>query len=496
MDVVKELEALYGNPLFDDVKPTESKPTSGDRLVKSFEDINAFFEANRRLPDEKQDLKEKQLYNRLQGILCDASKIDRLLPYDRFELLRPNKAVESKEIQALFDDPLFDNPLLDIPVEAASILSVPEHLKKKTTKDKAEYIAQRRQCEAFHRYKDGFAHVHEELKSGKRSFVKFTSSQLKTPGSYFVLDGVLFLLADVVETDRTRKGHFTGRSICIFENGTMADLKLDTLRRALYENGYAIRENQDSTAAFFNQKFAVFKQDKSTGYIYVLKSLSTQPEIKTIEHLYKIGYCTTTVEERVANAEHDPTYLMAKVQIVASWKAYNMNVARFESLIHALFKDVRLQLSVGHHIPEEWFVVPYPAIEKAIQCIIQEIPISYDPVNHHIIEHTVAENTNQGTVNTKGWKILTLIIKATYFNQIIAGTKKQEYRLVKSSTLSKYTYWEDGKRWLKHFDAIRFYVGYHPNRPTALIKITDTSYNPKQQLITYTLGEIVEVGEK
>jgi hypothetical protein len=490
MDVLRELEAVYEDPLFADVKPTEPKLTSGDRLVQSFEEIIAFYETHQRLPDETKGRNEKLLFNRLQGIICDSEKTSRLLPLDKYEFLRPKQSVSADAIQDLFDD-----PLLDMPADASDLLNVPEHLKKKLTKDAAEYIAQRRKCEDFHLYKDGFARVHEELKSGKRSFVKFTSSQLKSPGSYFVLDGVLLLLADVVETDRTRKGHFTGRSICIFENGTKTDLKLDTLRRALYESGYAIRENQNTTSAFFEHRFSANQQDKPTGYIYVLKSLSELPEIKAIDHLYKIGYSTTTVEERIANAEHEPTYLNAKVEIVAVWKTYNMHVALFESLIHKLFHDVKLNVHVGHITPEEWFVVPYSAIEKAIHCIINETPISYDPVNQLIIEHTVAESTSKETIDTKGWKILTLIIKATYFQQIIAGTKKQEYRQVKPSTINKYTYWEDGKRWLKPYDAIRFYVGYHPNRPTALIKVTDTHYNPKQQLVTYSLGEIIEVSE-
>jgi len=223
-------------------------------------------------------------------------------------------------------------------------------------------------------FRDGFVRVHEELKSGKRSFVKFSSNQLENEGSYFVLDGMLVYLSEVLDHSRDRKGRLMGRSICIFENGTMSDIKLDTLRKALYENGYTVRENNEKTSDYFKAGFNATNNDKPTGHIYVLKSLSENPEIKSIDNLYKIGFSTTNVAERIVNAENELTYLNAKVEIVATWKAYNMNVSSFEALIHRAFKDVRLQVRIGNQIPEEWFVVPYSAIEKAIQCIIKENP--------------------------------------------------------------------------------------------------------------------------
>ena len=173
-----------------------------------------------------------------------------------------------------------------------------------------------------------------------------------------------------------------------------------------------------------------------------------------------------------------------------------MNVAMFESLIHRVFKDVRLQVKIGNHIPEEWFVVPCSAIEKAIQCIIKEIPISYDVASQIVIEHTVAETHENNTIDTTGWKILTLNIKENYFKEIVAGTKKEEYRLLKPSTINKYTYQDEGKRWLKKYDAIRFFVGYHKDRESALVEITDAVYDFEEQTIVYSLGRVFEVDEK
>lgn len=490
MDIEKELQDIFNDPLFSDVKPTEIKTTSSDRLVQSFEEINAFYEQHNRLPSETKGRKEKLMLGRLQGFLSDSEKLNHLLPYDRFELLRPKKNITETDIEAFFND-----PLLDMQDDESDILTVPEHLQKTPKIDATDYIAQRRKCEDFYLYRDGFIRVHEELKSGKRSFVKFTSNQLENAGCYFVLDGMLVYLAEVLDHSRDRKGRLMGRSICIFENGTMSDVMLDTLRKALYENGYTVRENNETTSDYFKARFNATNNDKPTGYIYVLKSLSENPEIKSIDNLYKIGFSTTAVAERIANAENEPTYLNAKVEIVATWKAYNMNVSSFEALIHRVFKDVRLQVRFGNQIPEEWFVVPYTAIEKAIQCIIKEIPISYDTVSQIIIEHTVAESLEKKTIDTTGWKILTLNIKEIYFNEIIAGTKKEEYRLLKPSTINKYTYIDEGKRWLKKYDAIRFFVGYHKDRESALVEIIDAVYNFEEQTVIYSLGKVIEVGE-
>ena len=491
MDIEKELQEIFDDPLFSDVKPTEIKLTSDDRLVLSFEEINTFYELHRRLPSETIGMKEKLMYGRLQGFLSDSAKLIQLLPYDRFELLRPKEPVTEKDIEAFFND-----PLLGMQVDESEILTVPEHLQKRLKIDTTDYIAQRRKCEDFHLYRDGFVRVHEELKSGKRSFVKFSSNQLENAFSYFVLDGMLVYLAEVLDHSRDRKGRLMGRSICIFENGTTSDVKLDTLRKALYENGYTVRENNETTSEYFKTRFDATINDKPSGYIYVLRSLSDNPEIKSIDNLYKIGFSTITVAERIANAEKEPTYLNAKVENIATWKAYNMNVSSFEALIHRVFKDVRLQVRIGNQIPEEWFIAPYSAIEKAIQCIIKEIPISYDANSKIIIEHTTVENTEKKTIDTTGWKILTLNIKEIYFKEIIAGTKKEEYRLLKPSTINKYTYLDEGKRWLKKFDAICFFVGYHKDRESALIEIIDAVYNFEEQTVVYSLGRIIEVSAK
>ena len=485
MDVEKELLSIFNNPIFSDIKPTEIKRTSEDRLVQSFENVNTFYEQNHRLPSVSQGIKEKELWACLHGILINDTKLIKLLPYDRFELLRPNHTVGSSDLEKLLN-----SPLLELSPEALSILDVPEHLRKKPQVDNSEYIAQRKKCDDFYLYQKGFEQVRQELKVGERSFVKFSSVQLESAGKYFLLDGMLVYIAELLEQSRDHKGRLTGRCICIFDNGTMSDLKLDTLRRALYNGGYAVRENSDEISQFLAKQFNVEDQDQCTGSIYVLKSLSEEPAIRSMENLYKIGFATTSVQERIANAENEATYLNAKVQLVASWKTYNLTISKFESLIHRLFNEIQLQVRVNGQIPLEWFVVPYPIIEKAISCIIKEVPISYDPINQVLIEHTSVQDLRKNTLDTTGWKILTLNIKESYFKEIISGIKKEEYRRIKPSSLNKYTFVEENKRWLKKYDAIRFFVGYHKDRDSALVEIENATYDFEEQEVMYSLGAI------
>ena len=85
---------------------------------------------------------------------------------------------------------------------------------------------------------------------------------------------------------------------------------------------------------------------------------------------------------------------------------------------------------------------------------------------------------------TKGKDVLTLIIKKKYFDQIIAGTKKQEFREIKPSTERKYIKFdndgypiedENGNTVPLHYDFLLLYVGYAPDREAALVECTGAS---------------------
>lgn len=118
-----------------------------------------------------------------------------------------------------------------------------------------------------------------------------------------------------------------------------------------------------------------FENMEVSGYIYILESLSEKTEIADMKNLYKIGFSTTPVEERIKNAKNDTTYFMSDVRIIATYKAYNLNVQKFERIIHKVLWETQLHLEIFDtdgmsHSPREWFVVPFWIIDDIIQKII------------------------------------------------------------------------------------------------------------------------------
>jgi len=91
----------------------------------------------------------------------------------------------------------------------------------------------------------------------------------------------------------------------------------------------------DIVSEGFIEEFSnITEEDKEAGCIYVLKSEGKKEEITSIENLFKIGYLTTAVEERIKNAENEVTYLRASVKIGSSCQCFNMNAKKFEKLIY------------------------------------------------------------------------------------------------------------------------------------------------------------------
>lgn len=402
-----------------------------------------------------------------------------------------------KELEELFNDPLLDC----IGQEDLSLFDVPENFKR-SDNDKPDYVARRVQCANFTDYEQGFNKVHIELKTGKRSLKKFKTNALKA-GNYYVIGGVLMLLEYVDDlVEKTKRKKKDGRTRCIYENGTESDIFLDTLRKSLTSEGYFVTESIDTNDTVFDSKFEVTVDDIQDGWIYVLRSLSTNPQISGQQDLYKIGFSTTPVEKRIANALNDSTYLMDKVEIVAAWKTFNMNTQKFEALIHSFFSAVQFKMQLvdasgTRFTAREWYVVPMGIIENVINRIIDGsiLHYRYNPSLNSLEQLPEKEDVDSKEKHdTTGLKVLTLIIKQAWLDEILSGRKTIEYRQLKRSQLGKYTWVsnEDGKRYLTKYDLIRFYVGYNKDRQTALVEITDTTYDGENQLVEYHLGKILE----
>ena len=147
---------------------------------------------------------------------------------------------------------------------------------------------------------------------------------------------------------------------------------LRSLAAELYKNGRRISKHLEKTFDKFSQ---VSDEDKQTGIIYVLKSLSKNPEIVELENLYKIGFSQTTIEERIKNAHEDPTYLMSHVKILHTYRCYNLQPQKLEFLLHKFFTHTCLNMNVidakgQAHKPREWFCVPLEVIDQAVSMMI------------------------------------------------------------------------------------------------------------------------------
>ena len=83
---------------------------------------------------------------------------------------------------------------------------------------------------------------------------------------------------------------------------------------------------------------------------------------------------------------------MAEVEIVASYKLYNIDRGRLEKLIHRIFAPARLDIEIEDRfgnpvVPREWFLAPLDAIDEAVEKIREGtiIRYQYDPKSASLV---------------------------------------------------------------------------------------------------------------
>ena len=372
--------------------PIATARNADERLLTSFAEINAFYKVNQREPQLGGGIQEHGLASRLVGIRSDVSKMEMLKQLDQFGLLNTT----TKEINSL--DDIWEDDLLGLLSDDDMGLFDFNHVQRPDERASSDFVARRKPCVDFNNYESHFKAVHKDLKEGSRSFVEFKQGNLKE-GAYYLHNGVLFYLEKInisqnehYKSDGTRVRE-DGRTRCIFENGTESNMLKRSVEKILYANGKAITERNDTSNDQFHQHFSgITDQDQQAGYIYILKSKSDKPEIRDIKHLYKIGFSTTTVEERIKNAAQEPTYLMADVRIVMTFNCFNMNTHKLELLLHNFFGSSCLNVDVfdsfgNRHTPREWFIAPLDIIEQAVQLILsgEIVGCRYDGEREEIV---------------------------------------------------------------------------------------------------------------
>jgi len=373
-------------------KPKNSNTrTADERLLASFQEINDFVESNGKEPKANpSNISEFQLYSRLKNLKEDETKISLLKEHDIHHLLPVLKSNQLNEPQSEYnkpeeinsiDDLLSDDSLDILGGDDAGLFDF-KYTPKDYDRAQADFVARRKPCKDFDKYESIFQEVQKDLADGKRKLIEFNENQL-VEGNFFVHNGVVLLLEKTFDVKKDKFGKDDGRTRIIFENGTESGMKLRSLGKNLFMNGRGITINIDKVNEDFIEKFSnITNEDEEVGYIYILKSKSKDERITSIQNLFKIGYSKTEVEERIKNAEKEPTYLMAPVSIQGAWKCFNMNPQKLEQLLHNFFGNSCLELDVfdekgKRHTPREWFIAPIEVIEQAIELIINGKIVNY-----------------------------------------------------------------------------------------------------------------------
>lgn len=383
--------------LLDSKAKSSTVKTDEDRLVDSFEEINAFFDKNNREPN-KSSMSEYGLMAKLKNFRENETQKKILKPFDRHNLLGFVE-MEKPTIDDILnvDD---DLGLLDLDNDL-DIFKF-KHTPKPKDRAETDFVARRKAMKEkdFAKYETMFQKVHKEIKEGKRKIKSFKNvEQHLKEGQFYILDGILLYLERVnYERIQGNLGKNTlrrkdGRTRIVFENGTLSNMLYRSLGKSLYNNGKMVTElNETYNQELFVNTGLVQEEDLQTGWIYVLKSKSTNTEISSIKDLYKIGFASNSVDDRIKNAKNEATYLFADVKKIATYKVYNRNANILESLLHRFFAKACLDIDLfnekGQRLnPREWFVVPFAVIEEVIELILNGniVNYEYDPMNKRII---------------------------------------------------------------------------------------------------------------
>jgi hypothetical protein len=348
-----------------------------ERIIGGFEEIQRFREQHGRAPQHGED---KDIFERLYAVRLDRLRgleecRTLLAPFDHQGLLTGAESATAAPAETMDDDELLAE--LEGAAGASDITDL-RHVRATAEKRAAEEIANREPCEDFEDFKPLFEQVERELESGVRTTRKivkdtgFVKADI-VRGYFFILGGQVAYVAEVGEEFKAPNGEVDARLRVIYSNGTESNLLRRSLQRALYKDEAGRRITDPAAGPLFADE--ADENDLASGIIYVLRSKSDHPVVT--EHrdvLHKIGVTGGDVKRRIANAKLDPTFLMADVEIVASYELFNINRTKLENIIHRVFDPARLDIEIKDRfgnpiVPREWFLVPVFVVNEAVERI-------------------------------------------------------------------------------------------------------------------------------
>ncbi|PAJ85822.1 GIY-YIG nuclease family protein [Burkholderia ubonensis] len=353
------------------------------RARAQFEEINTFVDRMGYAPgqgpaERKIGVSERALQTRLRAYQNNPEQAETLRGLDRHALL----VSERPDPKSLDDILSAGDDLLDDPHEDLFQL---RHVKSSSAKP--DMVSERVPCEDFDTFRPLFDKAVSDLATGARRSMRFANEQEIEAGSFYILNGVMVYVAEVRDP-HIRNGKRNARLRVIFDNGTEGQNLLRSLATELYKDPNGRRISDPNPGPLFVASTTEMvreaaPKERVTGYVYVVRSLSTQPEIARLDgQLFKIGFTTGAVENRFRAAVDDPTFLMAAVAPVMTYEVINLNVNAFERILHHLFSEARLDIEIkdrfGKSIkPREWFLLPLTIIEQAVPMIVNGSILGY-----------------------------------------------------------------------------------------------------------------------
>ncbi|TPK79439.1 GIY-YIG nuclease family protein [Mesorhizobium sp. B2-4-18] len=362
-----------------------------ERIIAGFEEIQRFAEQHDRAPQHGED---RDIFERVYAVRLDRLRAleecrSLLVPLDRQGLLAGAESVAAVPVETMDEDEL----LAELGGAAGSSdITELRHVRATAEKRAAEEIANRTPCKDFDKFRPLFEQVKADLQSGLRESRPFQTMAEIKKGEFFIVGGQVAYVAEVGEEFRTEYERRDSRLRVIYDNGTESDVLLRSLQRALHRDDAGRRITDPSAGPLFGN--VADGDDLESGTIYVLRSKSDHPGIAPHRELiHKIGVTGGKVETRIAHAALDATYLLADVDVVATYKLFNINRTRLENLLHRIFAPARLDLTIedrfGNPVkPREWYFVPLSAVDQAVEKIRDGsiTKFRYDPQTARLVE--------------------------------------------------------------------------------------------------------------
>ncbi|MDP3175058.1 MAG: GIY-YIG nuclease family protein [Phenylobacterium sp.] len=385
-EMLAELGALA------EMKAVHTHTAEEERVIAGFEDILKFVTTHGRPPlhGEDRDIFERLYAVRLDRLREQTRFHDLLAPMDEYGLLRASED-DSAALQDLDDDALLAE--LGLGGDDPDAITTLRHVAPRNMINAADEVASRSPCPDFADYKPLFDQVREDLRTGVRQARKFVRDASIKQGEFFILGGQLAYVAFVPDEMDTEHGHRNGRLRVIFDNATQSETLLRSFQRALYKPELDGRRISDpELGPLFGSEPE--DGDVESGTIYVLRSRSDHPFIAAHRDvIHKIGVTGGRVETRLAGAASDPTYLMAPVDVVATYKLSGIDRRRLEAIFHRVFATSRLDLAIpdrfgGSARPREWFLAPLPVIDEVVTRIRDGsiTDLTYEPATASLVK--------------------------------------------------------------------------------------------------------------